>query len=212
MKNGLMLFLGLLAAMVIPWSAIVLGSAGELGHQAPYYDETDGVTYPLRQPGTATRGELVYRGLNCATCHTQQVRREEYGADVARGWGERQSVARDYVYRANPELGAFRIGPDLANLGGRKPTAPDTEDLYRLLYEGSGGMPSYAFLFDDRKIVGQRSDEALQLTGRHEAKPGYEIVPTAAARSLAAYLLSLNSTYAYPEAKPVVIKAGEGSK
>lgn len=212
MKNGLMLFLGLLGAMLIPWSAIVLGSLGELGRLAPYYDDNDSQSYPLRPSGIAAQGELVYRSLNCAACHTQQVRREGFGADIARGWGERQSVSRDYIYRANPELGEFRIGPDLANLAGRKPTAPDIDDLYTLLYEGQGQMPAYRFLFHYRKIIGQPADDALKLTGRYEARPGYEIVPTRAAQELAGYLLSLNSTYTYPEARPAAAKGAEGAK
>lgn len=213
MKNGLMLFLGLVAGLVIPFAAIVLGSNHELGRQAPYYDDTDSQSYPLRPSGVANEGEQVYRGLNCAACHTQQVRRDGYGSDIERGWGDRQSVARDYIFRDHPELGALRIGPDLANLAGRKPTAPDTDDLYRLLYEGQGAMPSYRFLFSYRKILGQRADDALQLVGHFAAKPGYEIVPGPAARELAGYLLSLNSTYAYPEARPeAAAGAGEGKK
>ncbi|HZZ59088.1 MAG TPA: cbb3-type cytochrome c oxidase subunit II [Opitutaceae bacterium] len=212
MKNGLMLFLGLLAAMLIPWSAIVLGANHELGRQPAYYDDNDSQAYPLRPSGIAAEGEQVYRGLNCAACHTQQVRRDGYGSDVARGWGDRQSVARDYIFRANPELGALRIGPDLANLAGRKPTAPDIDDLYTLLYEGQGAMPPYRFLFQYRKIIGQRSDDALQLVGRYEPRPGYEVVPTRAAQRLAGYLLSLNSTYTYPEARAAAPAAGEGRK
>jgi cytochrome c oxidase cbb3-type subunit 2 len=209
MKNGPLLFLGLFAALGFAWAGIVLGANAQLSALAPYYDTGDSQAYPLGMPGVAARGQLVYRDLDCAACHTQAVRRPGFGADQERGWGERQSVARDYIYQPAVQLGQFRIGPDLANLGGRKPSAPDASDLYQLLYTGRGGMPGYQFLFEDRKILGQTSDLALALTGRFRAAPGHEIVPTRRAQALVAYLLSLNSEYVYPEARPAPPPAAE---
>lgn len=205
MKNGSFLFLGLLAALVISWASIVLGSNATVGAIAPYYDDTDSQTYPLRLSGQAAQGQLVYRSLDCAACHTQQVRRQGFGNDIEHGWGTRQSVARDYIYQPAVQLGSLRLGPDLANFAARKPT-PDEKAMYRLLYNGAPGMPSYRFLFEQRKVVGQVADDALAMNG---LPAGEEIVPTAKARSLAAYLLSLNSAYDYPEAKPVAPAAGE---
>ena len=69
-------------------------------------------------------------------------------------------------------------------------------------------MPSYSHLFSLRKIQGQRSDEALNLTGADAPKQGYEVVPTAEAKNLVAYLLSLRHDYLLPEAP--VKKAGAG--
>jgi hypothetical protein len=80
----------------------------------------------------------------------------------------------------------------------------------RLLYGGQGGMPAYAFLFEDRKVIGQVSDGAVKLTGHLEPAPGHEIVPTSRGKNLVAYLLSLNTTYDYPEARPVPPAAEEG--
>jgi len=209
MKNGALLFIGMLAALLLSWAGIVMGANGQLGGLTGYYDDADSQSYPLRQPGIASAGQLVYQDLNCAACHTQQVRREDFGSDLARGWGERQSVARDYIYQPAVQLGQSRFGPDLANLAGRKPTALDASDLYALLYEGHGAMPAYSFLFDERKVIGQVSEHALQLVGRYKALPGREIVPTRAAQELVAYLLSLDSAYAYPEAKPAAPAPGE---
>ena len=56
-------------------------------------------------------------------------------------------------------------------------------------------MPAYTFLFEERKIVGQPSPDALNVP----VAVGYEVVPTERARSLAAYLSSLNDTYSFPE-------------
>jgi cytochrome c oxidase cbb3-type subunit II len=209
MKNGPFFLLGLLVATVLSWGAIVLGSSAQLATLAPYYDEGESQSFPLRASGLAGRGQLVYADLGCAACHTQQVRRPDYGSDQARGWGDRQSVARDYLYQVRPQLGASRIGPDLANLAGRKPSAPDAEDLLNMLYAGSPTHPSYSFLFEKRRILGERANDALRLTGRAAPAAGDEIVPTDRARTLVAYLLSLNSGYEFPEAHPVELPSAK---
>ena len=203
MKNGPLFFLGLFASLMLSFGGIVLLSNAQLGGLAPYYDDSEGKSFPERIPGIAARGQLVYRDLGCASCHTQQVRRPGFGADQAHGWGERQSVARDYIHQTYPQLGTMRIGPDLTNLAGRKPSPLDAEDLLKLLYLGQGTMPANAFLFDDVKIVGQVPSKALKLTGKFAAAPGHAIVPTERAQALVAYLLSLNTVYDYPEARPV---------
>lgn len=207
MKNGPLFFFGLFAALTISFAGIVLGSHAQLGALAPYFDDGDSKSYPDALPGIAARGQLVYRDLGCAACHTQQVRRPGYGDDQGRGWGERQSVARDYIYQIAPQLGASRIGPDLTNLAGRKPTPLDAEDLYKLLYVGQGAMPAHAFLFEDVTIIGQKPAKALKLTGKLAAQSGHAIVPSARAQALVAYLLSLNTVYDYPESRPVPVAA-----
>ena len=127
--------------------------------------------------------------IGCAACHTQQVRRADLGSDKERGWGERQSVARDYIYQARPQLGSSRFGPDLTNLGARQKSE---EALLALLRNGSATHPAYGFLFAARPAGGEL------------AAAGPETVPTERARMLVAYLLSLNTGYDYPEARPVV--------
>jgi len=202
MKNGPLFLLGLLVALTISFGGIVLGSNAQLGRMAGFFDDADGQSYPLRSSGIAAQGQRVYADLGCAACHTQQVRRPDYGSDQARGWGERQSVARDYIHQWRPQLGASRLGPDLANFGARKPSPPSAEGLYRLLYFGAGTHPSYRFLFEEREIVGEPSSDALHLRGENAVAAGHEIVPTDRARSLVTYLLSLNNAYDYPEARP----------
>jgi cytochrome c oxidase cbb3-type subunit 2 len=205
MKNGFTFFLGLFLALALAWTGIVLGSHVQLGHLAPYFDETEGKAYPERLPGIAVRGQLVYQDLGCAACHTQQVRRPDFGSDKARGWGDRQSVARDYVSQPSVQLGESRIGPDLANFGAR-PLAVDADRLTHYLYEPHGSMPPYRFLFEQRKITGERSSQALNVP----APEGFEVVPTHRAAALVAYLQSLNNAYEYPEARPVEpVTAGE---
>jgi cytochrome c oxidase cbb3-type subunit 2 len=208
MRNGLIFFIGLFAALLLSWGGVVLGSHAQLGGLAPFFDENEGKAFPERAPGLAARGQLVYDDLGCASCHTQQVRRPSFGSDKARGWGDRQSVARDYIYQTRVQLGETRLGPDLSNVGARKP-AYDAEDFYQLLYAGRGNMPAHQFLFDDRAVIGQVSAHALRLTGALAPAAGREIVPSHRAEALVAYLLSLNNAYEYPEARPVVPAAAK---
>lgn len=203
MKNGPLFLLGLFVALAISFGAIVLGSHAQLGRMAPYFDDMEGQAFPSRMTGIAARGQQVYADLGCAACHTQQVRRPDFGSDQARGWGDRQSVARDYIHQARPQLGASRLGPDLANLGARKPNPPSEEGLYRMLYLGAATHPSYRFLFEEREVIGEPSPDALHLAGDAQPSRGHEIVPSDRARTLVAYLLGLKTPYDYPEARPV---------
>jgi cytochrome c oxidase cbb3-type subunit 2 len=212
MKSGPLFLLGLFAALVISFGGVVLGSHAQLGRLTPYFDETEGQAYPQRTSGLAARGQQVYADLGCAACHTQQVRRPDYGSDQARGWGERQSVARDYIHQLRPQLGDSRLGPDLMNYGGRvtkDPNSDATAAIYKFLYEGSGTHPSYRFLFEERKAEGEPAARALSVNDRKGVT--YELVPTERARSLVAYLLSLNTAYDYPESRPVIPTKREAS-
>lgn len=202
MNKGPLLFLGLFAALAVSWAVLVPVAQRQFGETPPYYDDTEGAPFPYQPAGLVVRGQAVYQDLGCAACHTQQVRRPDLGTDYARGWGERQSVARDYLYQARPQLGQNRIGPDLANFGDRaaKATPPVTAAmLYGLLRQGPPGMPAYPFLFATRPVDGPRALQALP----GPAPAGRQIVPTRRAEELVAYLLSLRQEYTYPEALPL---------
>lgn len=205
MKNGPVFFLGLLTAVGVSWGGLVIGSHAQLSSFPPYFDEIQNQAYPSRMNGIAARGQYVYADLGCAACHTQQVRRPGFGSDKERGWGERQSVARDYIYQPRPQLGAMRVGPDLATYGARMEKTPDAAShVYVLLYNGSATHPSYKFLFNQEPIVGQRSLKALTVSN---LPADTQIVPSERAQSLAAYLLSLNHPFDYPETKPLAAPA-----
>ena len=92
-------------------------------------------------------------------------------------------------------LGTQRLGPDLANVGVRKPDAQwHLMHLYAPeLMVTNSTMPPYRFLFEKRKIRQAVSPDALPLEGELAPETGYEIVPTDDATALVAYLLSLNS-------------------
>jgi len=200
MKNSPLFFVALFGALALSFGIVVLVSLRQLGQLDAYFDAGEGAAFPSRTPGLAARGLLVYRDLGCAACHTQQVRRPGFGADRERGWGERQSVARDYIYQTRVQLGQTRIGPDLTNFGERAAKAgTDQAKLFLNLFAGQGSMPAYPFLFEVRRIVGQPTKQALPVKSR----AGYEVGPTRRAEALAAYLLSLKADFTYPEAQPL---------
>ena len=62
-------------------------------------------------------------------------------------------------------------------------------------------MPPYRYLFETRKIGGERSADALALTGPNKPKPGYEVVPKPEAKALVAYLMSLDKSHPLKEVK-----------
>ena len=212
--------LGIFAALAFSWTGIVLTNQIQFGSLTPYYDQNEGRNYPDKVSGMAERGRSVYQDLGCAYCHSQQVRRLGFGADIERGWGERQSVARDYIYERRVFLGTMRTGPDLRNVGARRSVA---EWHYLHLYDPQLTSPGsimapFAFLFEYRQLLGERSPKALKLPSDYAQRhgldqPGFELVPTPRAEALVAYLLSLNDAYVFPEARPYVSpKKNGGSK
>lgn len=168
--------------------------------------------YPLFRGGSALRGKRIYEANGCVQCHTQQVRRPEYGADIAKGYGKRHSVARDYIHDSPVLLGRLRIGPDLANVGDRK----DKSQLHKHIYRPASGssMPGYPYLYKVRKIRGGISDNAIDFaTGEYGApQAGFEVIPTEGANDLVSYLSSLKQDYELPEVKFSGRKSSNGGE
>ncbi len=136
------------------------------------------------------------------------------GPDIARGWGARRSVARDYLNDAPVLLGSVRVGPDLASIGTRAPekfaapwkfatsnTATELEHhllvhLYnpRLLAPAST-CPSASYLFDKVKPEVRYAGEPLVV-----AKESPPVFPKHNAHALVAYLLTQRNDVSLPEA------------
>ena len=220
MSRSTNLFAGLFGSFAVSCFTLVLVPQAQLGGLQPQFTEEDGkITdrYPINVGGIATHGREVYISEGCISCHSQQVRDLQYGTDILRGWGPRRTVARDYLYSTPALLGSSRIGPDLSNTGWvdwrnedksdtRRPKKRDTAWHLLHLYSPKtivteSNHPSYRYLFEERKIVGQKSDDALNLSGENMPRDGYEVVPTPAAKALAGYILSLDRSHELPEAK-----------
>ena len=205
MKNGLALFLGVFATLGLSWAGLLLTAHRQLGSLSQFKDPVEETLYPQPLSGIADQGRLVYQDLGCVSCHTQQVRHEGFGSDIDRKWGQRGSYARDYIRDKTVFIGQSRLGPDLRNTGSIElhPYA-DADYFYSLLYAPQSvapgtNMPAYGFLFDTHSLTGrQPSYQAIKLTGKYAPPTGYEVVPTARARALVAYLMSLKDTYDYP--------------
>jgi cytochrome c oxidase cbb3-type subunit 2 len=197
----------LLVAFLFTWIGLVVFPWLELGQLPPIQDEGSTDITPWDSSGAAHAGEHVYAANGCAYCHTQQVRPATSGADIIRGWGTakdedgkdvtRRSYPRDYIWQGQTFLGNSRNGADLSNVAQR---FPDAAGLYSYLYDPyvlneHSSMPAYRFLFVTRKVSGLPSQDALVLPEADAPPAGYEIVPTAQAKSLVAYLLSLKKGY-----------------
>jgi cytochrome c oxidase cbb3-type subunit 2 len=109
------------------------------------------------------------------------------------------------------QLGSLRAGPDLANIGVR---APDLNWQLQHLYAPrsqvkDSTMPAFRFLFTVRKIGAQPAPDALVLKPEFAPADGFEVVPTAEARQLSAYLASLKNNAPLYEAPFTPITAAK---
>ena len=159
--------------------------------------------FPAALSGSAQRGLAVYEKLGCLYCHSQQVRRQGFGSDFERGWGSRQSVARDYIFFDRVMLGTMRTGPALWSVGLRYTELWQHQHLFSpQSLNGWSIMPSYAFLYEIQPIgLSGPSGNAINLLDSWEISADHEVVPTRDATDLVAYLLSLNQNYELPEVK-----------
>ena len=133
--------------------------------------------------------------------------------DIQNNWARRQSVSRDFLFDAHAMPGVMRIGPDLSNVGNR---LMDDNAAYAHIYNAqstgkSSHMPPYRYLFHRKEIS---ADEALPSAAitvvnngeKQSVEPGYAVTPAAKAKALLAFLKSLRTDSALPEA-PLVKQA-----
>ncbi len=211
MNSTPLVFLGILVALGSSWWGVIVAPKLQFGLGSTVVSSETGQHYPPNRPGMAHLGAEVYRSEGCNTCHSQMVRPEGFGFDIARGWGKRRTVAQDYLRDHPVMLGSVRVGPDLANIGFRMGAGDSNaqpamvayhlKHLYhpRAVMTGSV-MPAYPYLFETRPIRGAGSPDALKLEGEFAPPAGYEVVPRPEANALMAYLLSLRSSVSLAEA------------
>jgi len=203
MNYGPLIFLGVFLTVASSWCGLVLIPQLQFGRQEPVRIEETGELYPQARSGLAQQGREVYRANGCIYCHSQQVRPAGFGADEARNWGPRRTVARDYLFDKPVMLGTMRTGPDLSNIGLRQTSvAWHYSHLYNPQSTSKGSiMPPFPFLFEKRKIGARPSPEALKLPPELAPPSGYEVVPRSEGRMLVQYLLSLKANAPLPETK-----------
>jgi cytochrome c oxidase cbb3-type subunit 2 len=186
------LFLGILGTLALSFWVLIFVPQTQIGQQQSTNTLDTAELYPAPRAGLAKRGADVYRAEGCMECHTEQVRPPQLGSDYKRGWGVRFTVAQDYLGDYPVMLGNQRIGPDLTNIGLRKP-----DRLWHLqhLYNPQALMPAsmmprYRYLFEKRRIIHSRSENAIEVPG---VPAGFEVVPSDRAEALVEYLLSLRA-------------------
>ena len=180
-RSPALLMAGMIGAMAVSWCVLVLGPQVQLGGLMPEPAAGSGAAYPLPRPAEGRQGLAVYTAHGCVQCHTLQTRPRGTGADYERGWGQRRSVARDYLFDHPVLTGFSRTGPDLSNLSLRRASRAE---LYEWLRQPrhtrpESLMPAYPFLFEPGPGGGP--------------PPETGAVPTEEARRLVAHLLSLQA-------------------
>src|SRR5438309_1018347 len=98
MKGLAPLFLGIFGTFAFSWVGLTVIPNWQIGHLNPQSDEEGTDIYPQPQSGMFERGGRVYVANGCVYCHSEQVRPEYAGADIDRGWGNRRSAPRDYIF------------------------------------------------------------------------------------------------------------------
>jgi cytochrome c oxidase cbb3-type subunit 2 len=197
MKSGqalLIVFLSLLFA----WAGQIALGYFQVGRLEPILNEETNYPEPPVPSGLAQTGARVFASQGCIECHSLSVRGPAGSADLTRGWGPRRTVPRDYLFREPALIGTARVGSDLSNIGLR---IPDSKDLMMHLWNPrmrnpNSTCPPHPWLFE-RKVAGPKlENEALPIP----TKDWKQILPSYQAKSLVAYLQSLHSDYALPEA------------
>lgn len=132
------------------------------------------------------RGRQVFAANGCAYCHTQQVRPTPADANLGR-----PMAPGDFAYRTPVLAGSERTGPDLTNVGTTRGS-----DVWQYIHlydpravEPASIMPNFKFLF---RVVDQvpKGETAVPVPAKFAPKHGH-VIPTADAKALVAYLLSL---------------------
>ena len=70
-----------------------------------------------------------------------------------------------------------------------------------VLAGSTSNMPAFKFLYETRRVSGERAADALKLTGADDPGEDWEVVPTYDAKCLVAYLMSLDQSHELKEAK-----------
>lgn len=232
MNNQLAVVIGIFISICASFIGLVIPGINQLTGLRPI-TIAPGIYYPVEKNDITLSGLNVYRSLGCVYCHTRSARPYGFGSDFERGWGNRRTVARDYIPEQPLLLGSTRIGPDLANIAARAPdkfvfpfafTSTNKvvqkkelrERLFRLLYNPrllnqSAMMPPHPFLF--RKTYPTREIKMpAAATDSFTLQDGSIITPLEPAKYLVAFLMSLEFETPLFEAPPRIDPAQKISR
>jgi cytochrome c oxidase cbb3-type subunit 2 len=205
------IFIGFMLTFLSSWVGLVLMPVWGLGNFKQTPDPKTGEMVPPTLSSLEKEGRSVYIANGCIYCHSQQVHPARVRTDIARGWGERRTVARDYMNQEVVQMGTMRTGPDLSNNGVRNPS--ETWHLLHLydpqITSKGSNMPPFPFLFETRKEDPENpAPNALNLPPGFGPGDEFEVIPSDDVMALVAYLQSLKlSSYEVPEAPAARIES-----
>ncbi len=180
-KQMWLIFGGAIAAYIVIVLLIAVIPAIDLSQTPPGPD-----VKPLTPLEDA--GRTVFASEGCGYCHSQYVR--PLPSDKVFG---RPSAPGDFAYQTPELLGSERTGPDLTNVGNRRGEIWQYMHLWdpRSVSPGSI-MPNFRFVF---QVVDQvpAGETAVPVPAAFAPKTG-KVIPTARAKALVAYLMSLKQT------------------
>ncbi|MEL6443500.1 MAG: cbb3-type cytochrome c oxidase subunit II [Bacteroidota bacterium] len=187
MTRSIVLFVGVIAAVLMSYTGLSLLPGLQLFDIEPTPGTSD---YTFEE----AQGRAVYIRDGCIYCHSQQIRPENFGADIARGWAPRPTKAGDYLYDDPHLLGTSRTGPDLSDIASRQPSWDwHMAHFYnpRAVSPGSV-MPAYPFYFDvvepGAVLASQRT---VPLPAEYTPPDGKVVVAKEEVEHLYAYLMAL---------------------
>src|SRR6202012_5041065 len=138
MKNGFTVFLAAFVVLGSSWTAFVLGSAVQLGHEKQTMVLNGSDPYPIQRTGEATLGLQVYRANGCAACHTEQVQQYGMVCDVVlTSAGKKPEAVSNLVATLKltgiPEVEADAAADKITAAGGKSETriVPTGGDIAR---------------------------------------------------------------------------------
>jgi len=187
-----------LLALLFTWVGQVALGYFQVGKLEPVINEETNLPNPPTPSGLAQTGARVFASEGCIECHSLTVRGPMGSSDLTRGWGPRRSVPRDYLLREPAMIGFSRIGPDLSDVGER---IKEPSDFFMHLLnpkklKASSTCPPHPWLFDIKLAGPKPENDSMPLT----TDDWKQVVPSYQAKSLVAYLQSLNLNYSLPEA------------
>lgn len=183
-------------------------------------DEKVGFYFPKRT-GQIANGAKVYAQNGCYVCHTQVVRPTYAGNDFHRdGWAgfkadpdrgdtRRETNRFDFIGEEFAQIGLMRIGPDLSNVGTRYEKTAIAENAAAKEAAGDAWDPStatspeallYDHLFNPRAHPKLRwsTCPSMHFLFEKSKNPAIAPKPTAEARALVSYLLSMKKDDVVP--------------
>jgi len=186
-------------ALLFTWVGQVALGFFQVGRLEPILNEETNYPTPPAPSGLAQTGARVFASQGCLECHSLSVRGPLGSPDLSRGWGPRRSVPRDYLFREPALIGQSRIGPDLSNVGLK---IQESKDLLMHIYNPrqknpNSTCPPHPWLFVS-SLAGPSIENDALLVPTRDWK---QLLPSYEARALVAYLQSLRTDYALPEAQ-----------